>query len=121
MATVPVEVGHWFVVPNRFTGLRAPEPDGTHPMLVLSAWPGPRVSLLPRSASAPEGRAHPAHCGRCESLSCCLDRPGWITEEMESVDKARVTEFSCHEPDDDVIEWAMGVGASHPRRGRRRR
>lgn len=119
-ASVPVEVGHWFVVPNRVTGLLAPEQDGTHPMLVGSAWPGPRISLLPRSASVAEGRPHPAHCGRCESASCCLDRPGWITPDVESVDETHVTEYSCHEPDDDVIDWAMGVGSGRQSGGRRR-
>lgn len=116
-----MKIGDWFVVPNRVSGLHSPEADGVHPMLVRSAWPGPRLSLLPRSTSVAEGYAHGAHGENCGSSSCRLNRDGWISEEVESVDEVHVTEFSCHEPDDDVIEWAMRVGAKHPRRGRRRR
>lgn len=90
-------------------------------MLVRSAWPGPRLSLLPRSTSVADGYAHRAHRENCGFSSCRLDRDGWISENVESVDDVHLTEFSCHEPDDDVIEWAMDLGSGQPRHGRRRR
>ena len=120
-----VTVGDWFVVLNRATGLQAPEEGGAHPMLVGSAWPGPRALLLPRSASVAEGRAHPAHLGACGSERCRLDKEGWISMEPISIDLSELTEFSCREPDEDVTEWAMGVDDGEARRrprcrGRRR-
>lgn len=115
------EGGDWFVVSNRVTGMRAPEgPDGVHRFIVKSSWPGPRVTLLPRSTTWAEGRAHPRHAGACGSDSCRLDLDGRISTDVKHVDISYLVDFSCTEPDEDLIEWAMSAEpAPRSRRGRR--
>lgn len=113
--------GDWFVVTNRVTGMRAPEgPDGVHRFIVKSSWPGPRATLLPRSTTWSEGRLHPKHAGSCGSTSCRLDCDGRISEDLRSIDMSALVDFSCAEPDDEVVDWAMSVEPpTRTRRGRR--
>ena len=113
--------GDWFVVPNHITGVRAPERDGTHPYIVNSAWPHPQVKLLLRSASSNWGAPHKAHLGSCGSESCRVNRDGRIDDSIvHSVDRQELTDYSCREPDDEVIEWVMGIDPDHGgKRGRR--
>lgn len=102
--------GDWFVVANVVTGLRAPEgADGIHRFIVKSAWPGPRVTLLPRSTTWAEGRFHEKHGGACGSETCRLDSDARISTDVRHVDVSQLDDFSCTEPDEDVIEWAMSV------------
>ena len=114
-------VGDWFVVTNRATGMQAPEgPDGIHRYIVKSSWPGPRVTLLPRSTTWEEGRSHQKHAGACGSATCRLDRDGRISTDVKHVDTSHLDVFSCTEPDEDVIEWAMRAEPPpKPKRGRR--
>lgn len=113
--------GDWFVVTNRITGMQAPEgPDGIHRFIVKSSWPGPRITLLPRSTTWPEGRLHDKHEGACRSTTCRLDSDGRISSDTIYVDVSKLTDYSCTEPDDAVIEWAMRVEPTpKTKRGRR--
>lgn len=110
--------GDWFVIANAVTGLRAPEPDGVHRLIVKSAWPGPRATLLPRSASW--GQSHKAHQGSCGSDTCRIDRDGEIGRDVRSVHMSELSDYSCMEPDEMVVEWVMSVESDSARkRGRR--
>lgn len=113
--------GDWFVVANGVSGLQAPEgADGIHRFIVKSAWPGPRVTLLPRSTTWPEGRVHPKHAGACGSTTCRLDSDARISTDVKYVDIADLNDFSCTEPDEAVVEWAMSVEPPpKAKRGRR--
>lgn len=115
------EVGDWFVVTNRVTGMQAPEgPDGVHRLIVKSSWPGPRITLLPRSTTWSEGRVHEEHAGACGSATCRIDRDGRISTDAKYVDVSELNDFSCKEPDETVREWAMSVEPTpKPKRGRR--
>lgn len=115
--------GDWFLLTEADSGL-APHkgPGAWHPFLVKTSWPGPRVTLLPRSTTWPEGRLHGAHRGACGSPTCRIDEDGRISDtKLVQVDVSKLTEYSCTEPDDDVVEWAMQVTALAPgtRKGRR--
>ena len=112
--------GDWFVVANEVSGLKAPEQGGVHPFIVKSSWPGPQVTLLPRSASRSDGLPHPAHGGECGYSTCRINRDGTIGPQPVSVPIGALTDFSCSEPDDDIVEWAMAVESTPPpTRGRR--
>lgn len=114
------ERGDWFVTPNAATGLYAPERDGVHRCIVKSSWVGPQITLLPRSASRDDGRAHPAHERQCGAVTCRLDRDGWIAARVISVYEKDIGDFSCPEPDDEVVDWAMSIRPTpEQRRGRR--
>ena len=109
--------GDWFVVPNAVTGLFAPEQGGVHPLIVASAWPGPPVMLFPRSAS--RGSWHKAHQGSCGFASCRIDKDGEIGLDPCIVDPCDLTDYSCKEPDEEIIEWVMGGAHASRKRGRR--
>lgn len=102
-------VGDWFLLTEEVSGLASyKEPRAWHPFLVRSTWPGPRVLLLPRSTTWPEGRAHKAHDGTCGPSACRIDEDGCIDGSSPvSVDTTKLDRFSCHEPDDELIDWAM--------------
>lgn len=119
-AVAPVR-GDWFKLTESESGFATHKgPDAWHPFIVKTAWPGPRVTLLPRSTTWPDGRPHAAHAGACGSAKCVLDECGRICIRLVFVDASRVVDFSCAEPDDDVIEWAMTVEPpDRPKRGRR--
>lgn len=115
--------GDWFRLTEAASGLALHKGAGAwHPFLVKSTWPGPRATLLPRSTSWTEGRHHSAHQGACGSATCALDEDGRIGSNLVTVDKGVGTDYSCHEPDEEVIEWAMSLkspSSSSKRRGRR--
>lgn len=117
------ERGDWFRVNNVVAGIaRVYDGSGWHPWIVTSAWPGPRITLRLRSTTRREGRWHDAHGGSCGSTTCALDERGWISDnKVTQVDDRKLTDFSCVEPDDAVVEWAMSVPAppASRRRGRR--
>lgn len=115
MAAAAPGVGDWFLLTETVSGL-APHKGARawHPFLVTSTWPGPRVSLLPRSTSWAEGRSHKAHKGTCGSLTCRIDEDGRIDgSKPVSVDRSKLDSFSCHEPDDELIDWAMSSVPRH--------
>lgn len=123
-ASVP-GVGDWFLLTDEASGLAAYQSSRAwHPFLVRSTWPGPRVSLLPRSTTWTQGRAHKPHEGRCGMSTCRIDEDGSINGSNQvSVDIAKLDHFSCHEPDDELIDWAMRLvpppASGTTRRGRR--
>lgn len=113
----------WFRVNNVVAGIaHEHDANGSHPWLVTSAWPGPRITLRLRSTTRREGRWHDPHGGSCGSVTCALDEQGWISDnKITHVDDRKLTDFSCVEPDDAAVEWAESVAAppKSKRRGRR--
>ena len=115
-----VERGDWFVVPNHVTGLHAPERDGVHPMLVGSAWPGPRLSLLPRSASVAEGRIGVRWLDEvraaCQEVSSKFDpaiyalvERAWTRSEIEDLEQEVVVEQLLSQ---GQLDYILDVAAS---------
>ncbi len=96
------------------------EPRGSHPLLLMSGQPSPRLVLLSRSTSrGPREqrgtkpprvvKQHGAHNGSCGSLTCQIGKEGFIQSETVSVDYSELDRFSCHEPDEEVINWATSL------------
>lgn len=114
------EMRDWFRVNNAVAGIAHDhDVNGWHPWLVTSTWQGPRITLLLRSTTRREGRRHDRHSGSCCSATCVLDEQGWISDnKIAYVDDGKLTDFSCVEPDDAVVEWAMR--ATTPPRPKRR-
>lgn len=112
--------GDWFVVKNALTSMRAPEgPTGVHRFIVKSSWPGPRATLLPRSTTYEDGLPHPAHAGRCGFATCRLDKDGRIGLSLCTLDLHDLSDYSCREPDDDVIDWVQTATPLLPPKPRR--
>ena len=101
------------MVPDKISGiLTYKDPDKARPCLITSL-AGFRVSILPRTTQGGADREpHPAHNGTCGYQTCRLDQPGNIRTELRSVDGSQLTDYSCREPNDDIIEWAMSLGVS---------
>ena len=116
------ESGDWFALANEISGLRTPEgPQGTHPFLVISTI-DVRIPILPRSTSRLEGHPHRAHRGSCGSESCRINKDGYINTDPIHVDESHLTNYSCTEPDQDFMEWAMSrTGSSRQTRRRGRK
>lgn len=131
-AAVPV-LGDWFWVADTVSGLtRKRKPGASHPLLIKSSeHEGPRLVLLPRSTSRglkeqrgekpPRAlKEHAAHNDSCGSSSCKIDKKGFIqSEEVSSVDRSDLDCFSCHEPNEEVINWATSLPSSTPGNTRR--
>jgi len=60
----------------------------------------------------------------CGSPTCRIDEDGCVDgSKQASVDSSKLDRFCCHEPDDELVEWAMRSVPRHPpgvtRRGAR--
>lgn len=100
-------VGDWY----RFSqGIAPYAPDKKHRWIVAGSGSlNIEIPALLRSTSPGfEGMEHDPHKCSCGSVSCRIDRPGWISD-LYHIPSSDFTEdsWSCYEPSDEVRESVM--------------
>ncbi len=108
-------LGDWFCLPQDVIRVDRHAPEGKeHRWIVAgSGTILPGIQVVLRSTKAGYGgREHGPHEGSCGSETCRIDQHGWIRHDERRIVRPQeltLDRRSCHEPDDDVIEFAMRV------------
>lgn len=118
--------GEWFCLPQVAERVDVHAPDGKQHRWIVAGSGALSVevpAVLRTTQPAYEGRQQDAHGGRCESVMCRIDQPGWVQPgETRAVLRREFSadRRSCLEPDEDVIDLAMSAAADMYRRRIRR-
>jgi hypothetical protein len=100
------EPGSWFLCHGRCSGF-APHKEGWRPFILIERWARhPIAFAYPRSTTSREGLNHRPHDHAREYPNCCISRPGKILWIQWSLPAQLIcsTNFSCIEPDADVVK-----------------
>lgn len=140
------QVGDWCLVNDQRSGVGPAGSAKNHRFIVRDS-ELLRVVVLLRTGetAAYTGRQHPMHTQTCSSFDCksqicniaqskspglslcseseCMvDKCGVIVEEpCRPLNISDLGPYSCHETNDDTIEWLLGVRVLHQGVSRRRR
>lgn len=116
--------GEWYLVPQSVRRVSSHYPDHVPHRWIVAQAPvaGQALAVLRTTKPTYDEHEHPRHEPGHED-ACGIDEPGYLCRDrLDSFDLAALSpkHRSCFEPDDDVIEYVMGLVRPRRRPPRRR-
>ena len=100
------DIGNWYLLEESCTGWSAKE---RRPWIMVAEYTGGTIAKMrPRTTTGRRGLWHPAH-PRGHVPGCAITEDGRIPPRVVMVDvDCLLGHFSCHEPDEAVVEACRG-------------